>query len=276
MLALKIIGIIVLVFVLIGLIPVGFDISFIEDRLKISLKAAGFMLQVFPRKKKKPEADKEEKPEEEKPNKEKKAKPKKKKKEKEINLYFRKEEIFGLLKKIFSKIGRFNRSFRSDRFLFHYIAGGSDPYNVAKKFAYINAILSTALPVTDRRFKCKDLDVCTSIDFTRKRSYIDFALSIVLPIGALPVLVFGILNSAIAAFVKNKVRLLYEKMFDKELYLEDTTEKNYLNIVLTKVKEAKARKAQEAAEDKIIKETMDSFDSERKETGKILETERVN
>lgn len=265
MLALKIVGIIALIILLICLIPIGADISFIDDRLKISAKAAGKLIQIFPRKKKKDEKPGEEKAEE--------SKEKKNKKEKKgsggskgLSLHISKEEIGHLLKRIGYKFGRFNRSFRADRFLLHYIAGGRDPYRVAMKFAYVNAVLSAALPAADQSLKCKDLDVWTDVDFTRDWSQIDFACCIVIRIGAFPVLIFGIINSVLWMLIKNKIRLLWEKIFDKEQYLVDTTDNDVIyNIkeLLSDIKQAipKVRK-----ENQDISRSMSEFDASQENT----------
>ena len=61
-----ILGIIVLIVVLILMIPVGADIRYEDEVIRISAKAAGIRFQILPRKKRseKPAAEKEKKPEE--------------------------------------------------------------------------------------------------------------------------------------------------------------------------------------------------------------------
>ena len=63
-----ILGILVLLIVLIMLIPVGFDIRYEDDIIRISLKAAWLKLQLIPKKKKTKGEDKPKK--EKKPKKE--------------------------------------------------------------------------------------------------------------------------------------------------------------------------------------------------------------
>ena len=259
MVALIILGILLLLIIIICLVPVGADISFIDDKLKVYLKVDGFLIKVFPKKKK--EDNKESASQKEKPKNTVKKPKENNKKKKEIKLYFRKDEIINLLKRITYKFKRFNNSFRADKFLFHYVAGGRDPYRVALKFAYVNAFISAVLPVSDSHLKCKNLDVKTDVDFTADWSLIDLDCAIVIRIGAFPILAFGIINSTLWILIKNKVRLLWEKLFDKEQYVEDTTSGNYLKDFIEKIKSLKEGAKVISKEDKIIKETIDEFES---------------
>ena len=259
MIALIILGILALIVIIICLVPVGADISFIDDKLKISLKIDGFLIRVFPKKKKEPNKNKT--PPKEKTKEDNKPKKDKQKKKKELKLYFRKEEIFNLLKRITYKFRRFNNSFRADKFVLHYIAGGRDPYRVAMKFAYVNAFISAVLPVSDKKYKCRNLDVKTDIDFTADWSLINFDCAIVIRIGAFPILAFGIINSTVWMLIKNKTRLLWEKLFDKDQYLEDTTSGNYLNEFIKKIKNLKDGAKTVSKEDILIKEVIDNFES---------------
>ena len=208
MLALKIIGIIAAIIVLIMLIPVGADIGYEGGQFSLSAKVCGVLFQLFPR----PPEDESEPKKEKKPKKEKaptdtEAKPKKKKK-----LSFSKEEIFSLVKKVLKKFGRFGRKFRVDRFLLHYTAAGDDPYNTAVTFGYVNAALSSLAPLCRERFDVADNDVWTDVDFTKSSMEIDFGIAFSIRIGAFFGLVFGIINSALGILIKNKFRLLIERI----------------------------------------------------------------
>ena len=103
MLALKIIGIIVLIIFLICQIRVGADIDYTGGNLRISAKFCGLLLQIYPRKASKPKEEKKAEPEkEQKPPKEKKPKRDKKKKKKEKSgpgLMISGDEILELLKR---------------------------------------------------------------------------------------------------------------------------------------------------------------------------------
>ena len=234
-----VLGIIILIIFLICMIPVGVDFNFENDKLCVSARASALRIKLFPKSKK----DSTEKENIKKPPKEKKEKKKKKKPKKEKSgpgLIISKEDIVFLVKKVLYKIGRFCRSFNVDRFMLHYIAAGNDPYNVARDFAYVNAALSSLAPLCERRFNCKDVDVWTDCDFDYFMPLIEIGFSIYLRIGALFVLIFGILNSAIAMLVRNKCRLLYFKLFDKEAYEEEYEESQKIPRLLAKLNRGKA------------------------------------
>lgn len=212
MLALKIIGIIVAIIVLIMLIPIGADISYIDKQFGLSAKVCGVLLQLFP----KQEIDETAPQKEKKPKKEKKKKPEptegEPKPKKKLSLSFSKDEILSLVKKVLKRFGRFGRKFKVDRFLLHYMAAGDDPYDTAVTFGYVNAALSSLAPLCRERFDVKDCDVWTDIDFTREKMEIDFAVAFSIRIGAIFGLIFGIAFSALGVLIKNKCRLLIEKL----------------------------------------------------------------
>lgn len=205
-----IVGLVLLLIILILFIPVGADISYIDGQLKISAKADGFLIKVYPREK---SEKKERKPKEKKPEKE---KPKKEKKEK-TKLSFSADEIIELLKKVFEGIGKFGK-ITVHRFLLHYLAGGSDPYNTAVTFNYVNAGLSVLAPVCGRKFNVRgDVDVRTDIDFTAEKMKIDAAVCITIRIAQVLHMVFAIAFGALGVLIRNKIRLAKEKRAEKKL-----------------------------------------------------------
>ena len=212
MIALIILGVLAAIIAAIMLIPIGADIAYEDGQFRLSAKVFGLLLQLFPKapvdesKPKKPKKEKKKKkPKKEKAKKEKKPKAKKK-------LDFSMDEILTLVKKVLSKFGRFGRKFNVDRFLLHYVAAGKDPYDTAVNFAYVNAALSSLAPVCSQRFDVKDYEVWTDIDFTVEKKKIDFGLAFTIRIGAFFALVFGVAFSALGIFIKNKTRLLLEKI----------------------------------------------------------------
>ena len=226
MLALKIIGIIAAIIALFMLIPVGADIAYIGGQFSLSAKVCGILLQLFPR----PEEDESAPKKEKKQKNKKKAKPENEKTEGEqpekprrkFKLSFNKDEILLLVKKVLRRFGRFGRKFRVDRFLLHFTAAGDDPYNTAVTFGYVNAALSSLAPICAQRFDVRDCDVRTDIDFTKDDMEIDFALAFSIRIGAFFGLGFGIVNSALGILIKNKFRLLGEKLkAGKEQKIDD-------------------------------------------------------
>ena len=221
MLALKIIGIIVLIIFLICQIRVGADIDYTGGNLRISAKFCGLLLQIYPRKASKPEEEKKAEPEkEQKPPKEKKPKrDKKKKKEKSgPGLMISGDEILELLKKVLEGLGKFSRGFHVDRFKLHWIIALRDPSDTARLFGFVNASLCSLAPVCAERFPCSDVDVWTDVDFTSAQMKLDFGIAVVLRIGAVFSMLFTILFGALGILIRNKIYWWKLKRTDPEEY----------------------------------------------------------
>jgi len=222
--ALKVLGIIALIIFGFMMISFGADIAYEGGQLRVAAKVCGIQLQLIPK-------DESKQPKEPKPKKEKKPKkPKKTKKEpdpnkpkKKMKLDFTPDEILSLLKAVLNGLGRF-RKMSIDRFVLHYVAAGDDPYNTAKTFGFVNAALSTLAPICARRYRVKESDVWTDIDFTAEKMSVDLALGFSIRIGQ----VFGVINSIIFGvlkiFIKNKLRLAKEKRLNKKLGITEETE----------------------------------------------------
>jgi hypothetical protein len=208
-----VLGIIVAIIVLIMLIPVGADISYENGELGVSAKVCGILIQLLPKK----PADESEPKKEKKPPKEK--KPKKEKTEKsdkpKKKLSFNKEEIFALVKAVIRGFGKFGK-LTVDRFKLHYVAGGTDPYDTAMTYNYVNAALSTLAPICEEKFIVKDCDIWTNVDFTEDKTKIDFGLCVVIRIGQVFRTVFAIGFAALGILIKNKIRLRKEKKLNPE------------------------------------------------------------
>ncbi len=221
MLALKIIGIIVLIIFLICQIRVGADIDYTGGNLRISAKFCGLLLQIYPRKASKPKEEKKAEPEkEQKPPKEKKPKrDKKKKKEKSgPGLMISGDEILELMKKVLEGLGKFSRGFHVDRFKLHWIIALRDPSDTARLFGFVNASLCSLAPVCAERFPCSDVDVWTDVDFTSAQMKLDFGIAVVLRIGAVFSMLFTILFGALGILIRNKIYWWKLKRTDPEEY----------------------------------------------------------
>ena len=222
LLALKIIGIIVLIIFLICQIRVGADIDYTGGNLRISAKFCGLLLQIYPRKASKPKEEKKAEPEkEQKPPKEKKPKRDKKKKKKEKSgpgLMISGDEILELLKKVLEGLGKFSRGFHVDRFKLHWIIALRDPSDTARLFGFVNASLCSLAPVCAERFPCSDVDVWTDVDFTSAQMKLDFGIAVVLRIGAVFSMLFTILFGALGILIRNKIYWWKLKRTDPEEY----------------------------------------------------------
>lgn len=230
---LSVIGLVLLLLIILMLIPIGADIAYEGGVFKLGAKACGILIPLLPKKEKKKKPKKEKKPK--KPKKPKKApaedaKPKKPKKKMELN--FTKEEIFALVKKVLNGLGKFGK-LTVDRFLLHYVAGGDDPYDTAKTFAYVNAAISSLAPICGKKFIVKDFDISTDCDFTLDKMKLDVGICITLRLWQFVHVGLAIVNGAIVILVKHKLRLMKEKrLAKKEARKAKKTEKNIENIQL--------------------------------------------
>ncbi len=217
-----ILGVIVALITLIMLIPIGADVNYEGGQLALSAKVSGLLIQLIP---KAP-------PDESKPKKEKKPKkakkPKKQKKpkkapaegeakpKKKLSLNFNMDEILSLVKAVLRGFGVFGRKLNVDRFMLHLVAGGKDPYKTAVSFGYINAALSSLAPMCSKRFNVKDCSVWTDVDFTAEKMNVDAGIAVTIRIGAIFRMVFTIIFGALWILIKNKLRLLVEKLRKKK------------------------------------------------------------
>ena len=102
--------------------------------------------------------------------------------------------------------------------MLHLVVAGKDPYNTARIFAYLNAVLSSLAPVCAQRFHCKDPDVWTDIDFNSGKWLTDVEIAVVLRIGALFAMLFTILFGVLGVLIRNKWEWFRLKHFDREEY----------------------------------------------------------
>ena len=202
-------GIILFIIAVILLVPVGVDGEYISGNLKLSARISFFCLQIVPSKAKNakkghktPNPPKETKTETA-------SEPKKQKSK--LSFSFNKDEIFALIKAAISSVGNFGGKIKVDRFLLHYTAAGKDPYNTAQTFGYVNAALSVLAPICAKRYKVKDCDVWTRVDFIEEKMSLDFALALSIRVGQVFAVAFALLYRAIIILQKNKLRLRKER-----------------------------------------------------------------
>lgn len=224
-----IIGTIILLIVVLLNLPIGADISFVDDSLRVSARADGFSFQIFPRKPKEPKPEEEKKPEEEpKP-----PKPRKPRKPIQLNLSF--DEIMEILKRAIKGVGKFGK-IRVRWFMLHLLVASSDPYSTAVAYNYINAGLSVLGPICTEKFSVKDTDVWTDISFTEDFPKLDTELSITIRLAQVFHMLFAIAFGVLGVIIKNRFRVLGEKIKnrgknkevenDEVIQIEDKTTDN--------------------------------------------------
>ena len=161
--------------VLICLLRVGVDASYEDDTLTLKVVAGPVNLTILP-KKPKPEKKK-------KPKKEKKKKPKKdddKPKEKpKLSLSF----LLGVAKLALQAVNTFRRKLHVDVFRLVFIAGGSDPYDVAMLTGRVRAALDGLYPLAKRALIIRERDVRVGADFLAEKPAFAGRLKLTIRIG---------------------------------------------------------------------------------------------
>ncbi len=213
MVFLIILGVLVLLITAIMLCPIGADLGYEQGKIHVSLKAAGVLIQLFPRKKQ-PDSDTPKPPKkkkEKKPKKEKEPREQSEEKQKEKKLPdFTLDEILDLLKAVLDGLGHFGHKLRVDRFVLHLLVAGYDPYNVAMAYGKINAWLSGVAPMC-KKLNPRNSDVWTAVDFTRDWPDCEFAIAMSFRIGLIFAVVFRIGFGALKVLLRRKKRIKQQK-----------------------------------------------------------------
>lgn len=169
MTALKILGIIVLIFLLIGFLRFGAIVTF-GDGLCVRLRVGPVRLTVHPRKKKAKTKKKKADAEQPKPEKEKKpAKAKKKRPFPKPTL----EDILDLIDTAFRALGammrRACRRVRIDPLELTVVFGGWDPADVALAFGAANTVMNAVMPRAEETFYIPNPSLHLRIDYNQER-----------------------------------------------------------------------------------------------------------
>ena len=206
-----ILGVIVLIIAGINQIRIGADISYEEGVFALSAKVAGVMLQILPKQDKGEKKPKKEKRPKKKKGKKSEAKESEPKEKKGLPLGMNKEELFELAKAILHHFARFPRKFRIDRFKFHVLVAGLDPYENAMTYAYLNEALSILLPLARRGFRVKSSDVRTDVNFAEDHFRLDFAAGLSIRIGQIVGFILAIAFVGVKFVIKSKLRQKKER-----------------------------------------------------------------
>ena len=209
---LSVIGLVILLILLVSLVRVGIDAEYIGGSLKASAKVCGKLIEVYPNSplfEKLKNRHKKEKPKEEAPQPAE-TRPKEEKPKKRLKLNLSRDELLALAKKALHGVGHI-LTIRVDRFMLHYTAAGDDPYDTALIYGYVNGALSSLAPLCRKKFKVRDADVRTDVDFTADSMNIDFAIAVTMRIGQIFEGLFIIAFGALGIIIKNKRRLAREK-----------------------------------------------------------------
>lgn len=208
-------AVILAVIALLLIMPVGGDVSFIDNVFSLSIKAGPFKIDILP-KKEKPEGQEAEK--KKKPKKEKKKKDEgeaaegsdeaKKEKKPKQKLTF--EDIMGIIKLALDALGRFRRSLSIDVLMLHLTTAGPDPYSAVMNYGYFNAAIGAILPSLHRAFKVKKEDIASAVDFDAEKMKVDARLVLTIRIGEILLVVFCAAFAFLKWFLRRRRRIKRE------------------------------------------------------------------
>ena len=157
MIALCIIMAVLLVIVIILLIPVGAEAEYDRPGATVWLRIGGIRKILYPRP---PKPEGEEKPQKEKKKKEKPEKAAEPKKGGTLQL------IMQLIPVGIEALGRFKRGLIIKKLTLWFCFGGDDPDKVAMSFGGASAGAGVIVPMLQRNFRIKEIDVQNGVDFT--------------------------------------------------------------------------------------------------------------
>ena len=189
--------------VLICLLRVGVDASYEDNTFTLKVVAGPVNLTILP---KKPKPEKKKKPKKEKKKKPKKDDDKPKKKLK-LSLSF----LVGVAKLALQAVNTFRRKLHVDVFRLRFIAGGSDPYDVAMLTGRVRAALDGLYPLAKRALIIRERDVRVGADFMAEKSDVSGRLKLTIRIGQ--VLGIGIVFAAkaLVLFLKDQKKAKDDK-----------------------------------------------------------------
>ena len=201
MTALKILGVILLIFLLIGFIRVGAVVSF-GEALCVRLRIGPLKLTILP-KKKKAKKKKKEKPKQEEQVEEE-EKPKKKRKLPKLSL----GEIVDLIETALTALGvvirRVCKRLRIDPLDVTVRLGGYDPAAIAQTFAYASAALYALMPKAEELFYIPDPSLHLRMDFDEPSTTADGSVGLSLRICDLFAILFTLAVPLLKWFIRYK------------------------------------------------------------------------
>lgn len=174
-----VLGIIVLVFMLIGCIPVGVDARYHENALALRLKIGLFKLQILPAKPKKKKAAPKKEKSAPKNAAAKPAKPKKQFQMPKLTL----QDILALADLACDTLGNLRRKLRVEVLVLHVTLDGSDPAKAAILYGRAWALIGMLNPKLEQLFVIKKRDIQPVLDYNEKEMKVDAHLALMITIG---------------------------------------------------------------------------------------------
>ncbi len=195
MMVLLVVGIVILALVLVGLIRVGVQVKYAQNRLEVRLLAGPAKITLFPRKARKPKPRKKPKRTKAKQAKPKKAPP-------------TAEEIFALVKQLLpvaiEAAGQLRRKIRIDAFYLDITVASADPAKAAVNYGRLNGAIGMLWPLVEQNFKVKEWRIRTWVDFTTEHPTLSLRAAVTLTIGQILSLGIRVASRVLPILLKQK------------------------------------------------------------------------
>lgn len=211
MLALKIIGGILLFFVLLSLLRVGCRVEYGAGGLILYLKAAFFQFQLIPARKDPEQAEARRRRKEQKKKRKARKKrrkdtqPEDKRTEAEAGKKGDLKWLLQLVGPALKALERLRRKVRVDRLEICYSIGGAgDPAVAAVRYGKVSAGGGALLPLLDRALDVREWDVDLGVDFQAEQSRVSLCAVATYRIGQLVCIMFALGISALSAYMKHQ------------------------------------------------------------------------
>lgn len=182
MTALTVIGIILLILLLLGCIPLGVDGEYSEDGILIRAKLGPLRFTLYPLKKKEKKVKTEKKTQD---TQKKEAPPPEKKKRGGLLSLLRE-----MLPLAMEALGSFKRRLHIDLFTLHLVWAAPDPASAAMGYGAANAAVGMIYSVLEEHFRIKKWDTQISVDFEQKQPRVYLRAVLTMTVGRL--VTFGI------------------------------------------------------------------------------------
>ena len=216
MVALIVIGSILAFFILIGLIAVGVDAGYEDEKLKISATVMGARIVLVPKplakeKKTESETGAAEKTHEEAPSKPGLL-------AKLLSTGLNKDEIVELIKTVLHAAGSFRKKLTVGILKFWFVSSQRDPYDTVMVYNYVNDAVYTLSALVGGAVNVKKWDIRTAVDYNVGKPFVEARIKVTIRIGQIVHIAFA------AGIAVLKILMRHKKMLRQQLKAETAQE----------------------------------------------------
>ena len=216
MVALIVIGSILAFFILIGLIAVGVDAGYEDEKLKISATVMGARIVLVPKplakeKKTESETGAAEKTHEEAPSKPGLL-------AKLLSTGLNKDEIVELIKTVLHAAGSLRKKLTVGILKFWFVSSQKDPYDTVMVYNYVNDAVYTLSALVSGAVNVKKWDIRTAVDYNVGKPFVEARIKVTIRIGQMAHIAFA------AGIAVLKILIRHKKMLRQQLKAETAQE----------------------------------------------------